>query len=114
MSTQKSLNPNNLGKYLVSFCQKIDISDYIRLAKNKLKEAILSSQAEIDGYSSIDMIVAKTGRNGARFWFKCPICGRRAGIIYKHPQNSQIGCRKCLNLEYRSRRYKGMAENLPK
>lgn len=109
MSTLKSLPSNNSGKKLTSSCRSINILSYLKLAKNQLKEAFFSSHAEIDDHN-VDLISTKTGRNGARFWFKCPICGRKAGIIYKHPQNSQIGCRKCLNLEYRSRRYKGMIE----
>ena len=110
----KSLKPNNLGKkYLVEQIQKVRISDYLKGAKGQLKQLIISSEIEADGFK-IDLITSKTNYQGERYWFKCPICGQRAGILYKHPQTGNLGCRKCLNLEYRSRRYKGMIENLMK
>jgi hypothetical protein len=107
----KSLPPNNLGKYLTNNCQSLRLSGYLRAVKSGLKRAILSSQLEIDGYADVGLITARTGINGARLWFKCPVCGQRAGIIYRHPISGAIGCRKCLNLEYKSRRFKGMIED---
>jgi hypothetical protein len=32
------------------------------------------------------------------------------GILYVHPITHAVGCRTCLGLEYRKRRFKGMAE----
>jgi hypothetical protein len=110
----KSLIFNNLGKKLTSSCKQVNISEYLKLAKNEIKKAFLYSKMEIEGYGCVELITAKTGISGARYWFKCPICKRKAGIIYKHPENRLIGCRKCLNLEYKSRRYKGMPESLAK
>jgi len=110
----KSLKPNNLGKkYLVEQARKIKISDYLRQVKNNLKELALTSQIENEGFD-VELITSRTNYNGLRFWFKCPICSQRAGVLYKHPLKGNLGCRKCLNLEYRSRRYKGMVENLMK
>jgi len=106
----KSLNPNNLGKkYLVEECQKIRIEDFLRIYRNKLKEAILNSQLEFLGLK-IELTTSKTYYNGIRFWFKCPLCQKRAGVLLKHPLTDKIGCRQCLNLEYRKRKYKGMIE----
>lgn len=108
----KELKPNNLGKkYLVEQCPKINISDYLRQAKNKLKESIINSRVELDGLE-VELVASKTCYNGLRFWFKCPLCNKRAGLLYKHPISRILGCRTCLNLEYRSRRYKGMIENI--
>lgn len=113
-NNMKSLKPNNLGKKLTSSCKQINISEYLKLARNEIKKVFLHSKMEIDGYEDIELVSAKTGISGIRYWFKCPICKRKAGIIYKHPVNQLIGCRKCLNLEYKSRRFKGMLENLAK
>jgi hypothetical protein len=44
-------------------------------------------------------------------WFKCPLCGSRVGVLFRHPAANTVGCRRCLKLEYRKRRYKGMVEN---
>jgi len=106
----KLLIPNDLGKkYLVEECQKIRIGDFLRTYRNKLKEIILSSQLEFPELK-IELATSKTYYNGIRFWFKCPFCKKRAGVLLKHPVTDKIGCRRCLNLEYRKRRYKGMIE----
>lgn len=106
----KSLNPNNLGKKcLVEECQRIKIQDFLKAYRTKLKPQILSSELEIAGLK-IDLITSKTCYNGLRFWFGCPNCKKRVGVIFVHPINKKLGCRTCLNLEYRKRRYKGMLE----
>jgi len=104
------LNPNDLGKkYLVEECQKIQIENFLKSYRNKLKELILSSELEALGIR-IELTTSKTCYNGTRFWFKCPLCEKRVGVLLKHPLTDQIGCRQCLNLEYRKRLYKGMVE----
>ena len=108
MDKAKSLNPNNLG-LLVEECPKIQITDFIEKYKTKLKEALILSELEIMGLS-VELTISKTHYGGIRFWFNCPLCGKRIGVLFKHPLTNVIGCRKCLNLEYRKRRYKGMIE----
>lgn len=105
----KSLNPNNLG-LLVEGCQKIKISDFLKKTKAVLKEAMIKSELEVEGLN-IELTTSRTGYNGVRFWFKCPLCNLRVGVLFKHPVNEAVGCRRCLKLEYRKRRYKGMLEN---
>ena len=106
----KSLSPNNLGKKcLVEECQKIRIEDFLKSYRNKLKELILTSELEALGLK-IELATSKTCYNGIRFWFKCPLCERRVGVLLKYPLTNEIGCRQCLNLEYRKRKYKGMIE----
>lgn len=106
----KMLNPNDLGKkYLVEEYQKIRIEDFLKTYRNKLKELILTSELEVSGLT-IELTTSKTCYNGIRFWFKCPLCNKRSGVLYKHPLTNKIGCRQCLSLEYRKRRYKGMIE----
>ena len=92
---------------LVEDCQKINITTYIRQAKAKLKGVLLTAELEMSD-QIIELTPSKTAFNGLRYWFKCPKCSERVGTLFVHPLNSEIGCRKCLNLEYRSRRYKGM------
>jgi len=105
----KSLNPNNLG-LLVEECQKIKISDFLKKYREGLKETFIKSSLEIQGLN-IELAMSKTCYNGVRFWFKCPICGYRVGVLFRHPLTNIIGCRRCLKLEYRKRRYKGMIES---
>lgn len=107
---QKSLTPNNLGKkYLVEQCQKIRIIDFLKTYRHKLKKLVLTSELEILELK-INLTTSKTCYNGIRFWFKCPLCYKRIGVLYKHPLNNKLGCRCCLNLEYKKQRYKGMLE----
>jgi len=106
----KTLNPNDLGKkYLVEECQKIRIEDFLKSYRDNLKKLVLTSELEVSGLK-IELTTSKTCYNGIRFWFKCPLCKKRAGVLLKHPLTYEIGCRQCLNLEYRKRRYKGMIE----
>ena len=90
-------------------CQKISITTYLRKAKEKLKETLITSEMEL-GNLSIELTPSKTQFRGTRYWFKCPQCNGRVGTLFVHPLTHEIGCRKCLGLEYRSRRYKKMIE----
>ncbi len=107
----KTFNPNDSGNnLLVEDCQKISISTYIRQAKAKLKYTLLQSELQMSN-KFIELTPSETAFGGARLWFKCPMCTKRKGTLFVHPLSHEIGCRKCLGLEYRSRRYKGMMEN---
>lgn len=107
----KSLNPNNFGKkLLVESCAKIKIKDLLKRCKINFKEILLRSEIEAMG-ENIELTTSTTSHGGVRFWFKCPLCDRRTSVLYRHPLNSKVGCRDCLNLDYRKRRFKGMIEN---
>ena len=106
------MTPNDFGKtFLVEECQKIKVEDFTRQYRDKIKELVLDSEVEISGWK-VGFTTSKTHYNGVRLWFKCPLCGLRVGVLLKHPLTNAIGCRQCLKLEYRKRRYKGMVENL--
>lgn len=108
--SMETLKSNNFGnKTLVEDCQKIRINDTLKSIKVKFKDLLLRSELEAAGIN-IDLTTSKTLYDGIRFWFKCPICEARVGVVYQHPLDGSVGCRKCLNLDYRQRRYKGMLE----
>ncbi len=110
MQTRKSMKLNDLGnKLLVENCQKISINTFSRQANKKLKEMFLSSQFEITS-RNIELTTSSVHFGGIRYWFKCPLCEKKMGTLFIHPLNQQVGCRGCLGLEYRKRRYKGMVE----
>ena len=105
------MSPNDLGeKVLVEDCRKITMQEYISRARLKLKEVLMSSELSVFDIP-IEFTTSKTGFGGTRHWFACPICSRRVSVLFVHPANDLIGCRLCLNLEYRTRRFKGMVEN---
>ena len=106
----KSLNPNNLGRFLVEDCQKIAISSFLKKTKEKLKKALINSEIDAGGVV-IELTSSSLHFGGLRYWFKCPVCEKRVGTLFIHPLSQQVGCRGCLGLEYRGRRYKGMVEN---
>ncbi|OGC09646.1 hypothetical protein A3J90_02570 [candidate division WOR-1 bacterium RIFOXYC2_FULL_37_10] len=107
----KSIAINDLGeKYLTEQCQKIKVSEFIAKLKNQLKSVIFNSEIKLLGFS-IKVVNTEPNYGGKRMWFECPLCGRRKGVLYKHPIKEKIGCRQCLNLEYNKRRYKGMLES---
>jgi hypothetical protein len=111
----KRMKPNDLGKkYLVEQCQKIDFKIFLRKFYKDFKNNWLKYHIEEESGQKIELTTSKTGFNGLRYWFKCPICMKGIGVLYRHPISTKLGCRTCLNLEYRSRKYKGMIENSPK
>jgi hypothetical protein len=102
---------NNFGKtYLTEECQKIRIDKIIRNSKKELLQTIIQAQIETEGWK-IEITTHTLHHGGKRLWFKCPLCALPCGIIYKHPLNHLMGCRRCLKLDYRARRYKGMIES---
>ncbi|MBU0976353.1 hypothetical protein KJ918_06140 [Patescibacteria group bacterium] len=106
----KQLNTNDLGeKYLVEQCRKIKISEFLLDFKKELKSMVFGSEIDLMGVK-IGLITTKPNYGGERIWFECPMCGGRKGVLFKHPISNCVGCRRCLNLEYRKRRYKGMIE----
>jgi hypothetical protein len=40
---------------------------------------------------------------GVRYWFGCPYCSMRVGVLYLAPGDVYFRCRHCNNLSYRSR-----------
>lgn len=105
------INPNDLGKNnLVEYSQKIKIDDIVRRINKGIKQQALESQIEILGIK-LSLLTSDTRFNGKRYWFMCPFCSKRVGIIYKHPMSFQVGCRNCLKIKYKKQRFKGMIEN---
>lgn len=105
------MKPNNLGKkYLTDQCRQISVESYLKKVKRELKKSLINFQIELEGVN-IELATSFTGYKGLRYWFKCPLCGNRVGVLFKHPISQILGCRMCLGLEYRCRRYKGMLES---
>jgi hypothetical protein len=106
------MKPNDFGKkLLVEQCQKIRLSDFIRKTKEQIKESLLHASIEAEGYN-IRLIESITGFGGKRLWFSCPVCNKRTGTLYMHPISQILGCRQCLNLDYRKHRYSKMVDNV--
>ncbi len=51
----------------------------------------------------VGLITTPCNYGGVRYWFACPVCGRRVGGLYLAPGDRNFVCRRCNNLSYRSR-----------
>lgn len=106
----KSSRPYDFGKpLLVEDCRKIRIDDLVRACRAQLKKMALDVEVQQLGLK-IDLATSRTRFDGTRFWFSCPLCDRKVGVLFQHPHENKIGCRTCLGLDYAKRRYKGMVE----
>jgi hypothetical protein len=72
---------------------KLNITDYVRKANQKLKTELVESQLEVDGME-VKLISSKTGFGGVRLWFVCPKCQRRSGVLYRS-LDGLVVCRLC-------------------
>lgn len=95
---------------LVENCRKIRIDDFLKACRIQLKKLALDMEIQMLGLK-IGLATSRTRFNGTRFWFACPVCDKKVGVLFTHPLTGQVGCRMCLGLEYAKRRYKGMVEN---
>jgi hypothetical protein len=50
--------------------------------------------------NAIPLVTTKCNYGGIRYWFECPRCERRCGILYEN--NDNFKCRVCLDLAYYS------------
>lgn len=104
------MKPNNFGeKTLVDLCVRVDISTLLKKFRMSVKQLFLRTELELFN-TKVSLTTSQTGYGGVRFWFKCPLCLKRVGVLYRHPLSGLVGCRNCLNLDYKKRRYKGMIE----
>ncbi len=104
----KTLSPNDFGKtFLVEECRQIRIKDLLKACRMRLKKVTLDLEISELGIK-IELATSTTRFNGKRFWLACPLCTKNAGVIFQHPLTYKLGCRTCLRLDYRKRRYKGM------
>lgn len=94
---------------LIEQCQKIRIDEVVRQAVRQSKQSLISSGIQISDHS-VQLTTTKTQFGGQRTWFICPACQQRCGVLLQHPLSNEIGCRRCLDLDYRKQRYKGMIE----
>lgn len=100
------IKPNDLGE-IAENCQKIRIDDFVRQVNKRLKQELLGSSIKALGIS-ISLTSSKTRFGGSRYWFLCPLCIKRRGVLYR--RGPLVACRVCLGLGYRKQRYRGMVE----
>ena len=100
------LKPYDYGKILtLESCRKIKIDDLVRQARQEAKRLYIES-LDLDSGHRIDLVTSSTRYGGLRYWFRCPKCQKRVGVLYQGPDG--LSCRVCVGYRYRGSRYKGM------
>ena len=51
----------------------------------------------------VSLLTTPCNFGGKRYWFGCPICCKRVGVLYLAPDQIYFTCRYCSNLSYYSR-----------
>lgn len=101
------LNPNDLDKIsTLEACQKIDIDHLVRDINKSLKKNFIESEIETLS-TKIKLTTTKTRFKGEKYWFVCPSCQKRRGVLYKQ-NNNIVGCRNCLGLLYSRQKYRAL------
>ena len=101
------IKPYDLGE-IIENTRSVNIDQLVRKAKKKFKAEFIKSSLKVNGVD-IKLTTSKTRFGGKRFWFLCPICQKKRGVIYE--KTSWAGCRICFGLKYKQQRFKGMIEN---
>jgi len=52
---------------------------------------------------AVSLLTTDCNLGGVRYWFACPACWQRVGVIYLAPGGTYFECRHCNNLTYLSR-----------
>lgn len=50
----------------------------------------------------VSIVSTKPNFGGSRYWFVCPVCGRRCATLYRLKHRDGVACRVCLKLSYPS------------
>lgn len=58
---------------------------------------------KIDYDYEVSLLTTPCNFGGLRYWFGCPDCGRRVGVLYLTRRDAYFRCRVCDELSYRSR-----------
>ncbi len=67
----------------------------------KIEMALLRLKDKIELLNQdIGVTCTRCNFGGLRFWFVCPQCNNRVGVLYKNPISEAILCRKCHGLSY--------------
>lgn len=86
-------------KILVEQCQKIKINEIVRDVKIEMMNLHLKEKISLLN-QNIEITQTQCNFGGQRFWFVCPNCNKRVGVLYRKPISEIILCRECHGLKY--------------
>jgi len=79
------------------------VKDFISY-RTKITHLLLTTATGEEITHSAPIATSPCYFGGVRVWFKCGLCGCRAGILYANETGTQLSCRLCSNLVYRNQR----------
>ena len=110
-----------MSKLILENCEQINISTIVRKLKEEIfqQKPVISigefellldkklaevSALSLKNKSPLRIIITHTVPNygGKRYWFICPGCKRRVGVLYIIEYDDIFKCRDCYNLIYQS------------
>lgn len=89
--------------------KSVDINKLVQEINRQSKELLLRNTLKANGFN-IELITSNTRFKGIRYWFKCPKCSRKSSKLYLD-LNSELVCRVCTGLYYKSQKYNKMIES---
>ncbi len=84
----------------------VDITDdpYVRLIYS-----VTDREGNKTDYDyKVSLVTTPCNFGGVRYWFACPDCWERVGVLYLAPGDVYFRCRHCNNLSYWSRNNSGL------
>ena len=75
------LKANDYGKILtLESLRKVKIDALVSQARQESKRLYLES-LDLDSGRRIDLVTSSTRYGGLRYWFSCPKCQKRVGVL---------------------------------
>lgn len=87
-----------MSKLTVEECQKLSIFD-LNINVKQADTIAINNQ-------SVQLSYSRCNYGGIRYWFLCPGCDRRVGVLYRKPLEETFFCRTCQSLTYQLIKYR--------
>ena len=106
------IKPDDLGGfYLIDLLNTIDVEKVISATYDLYLQRLEKDGISLEG-AHIKLVPAYSKKGVRRWYFECPLTGKRCRKLFKHPATGEIGSREALGLRYRKQAKKGMPEGL--
>lgn len=88
---------------------------FLQLPESKSEPMLILTYEHGDRavHEPVSLQKTKPHFGGSRWWFTCPMCGKRVGKIYLPKKGKMFACRKCYDLVYRSSQKTRTIPSLP-
>ncbi len=93
----KKLSPSDLEKIIKQGNNDnvLNIDEFLRVINKDMKKVLLESQVNAMGLN-ISLTTTRTRFGGEKFWFICPECKNRCGVLSNNIHFLKYVCRSCI------------------